>query len=342
MKALFVERPGAPPALGVRDVPTPRPGAGEILVRVAACGMCRHDVAVMSGLLRRGVRHDVVLGHEISGRVAEIGPDVKQIAAGDAVVAMLNRFCGNCARCSSGREYRCFEGEGIGHALDGGFAEYVKLPERCVVPVPPEIDLVDAALLACPVGVVVRAVEHVARLAAGDTVLVTGASGGLGVHAVQVAMHAGARVIAVSGSPEKAERLESEFGCETVLAGELDFSEIALALTEDQGVDAVIDTVGSPTFLSALRSLAQFGRMVLLGEVAGSRASFNLAELVFRDASLRASSGAGRPDVEAAIELAVSGSVRPVVSERFSLEQAGEAYERIQARETFGRVVLTP
>ena len=295
----------------------------------------------MSGLLRRGVRHDVILGHEISGRVAEIGPGVSEVAVGVPVVAMLNRSCGHCARCASGREYRCFEGEGIGHALDGGFAEYVKLPERCVVPLPSGLDLVDSALLACPIGVVVRAVNHVAQVAAGETVLITGASGGLGAHAVQVAMNAGARVIAVSGSPEKAAQLESQFACESVLAGELDFSEIAMALTEDQGVDVVIDTVGSSTFLSALHSVAQFGRVVLLGEITGSRASFNLAELVFRDASLLASSGAGRADVEAAIELVSSGSIGPV-SERFSLEQAGEAYERVQARETFGRLLLMP
>ncbi len=342
MKALFVERPGDPPDLIVRQLPTPAPGAGEVLVQVAACGMCRHDVAVMSGLLRRGVRAGVVLGHEISGLVAEVGPEVSQVAVGDPVVAMLNRSCGDCTRCASGLEYRCFEGAGIGHALDGGFAEYVKLPERCVVPVPSELDLVDAALLACPIGVVLRAVNQVAQTAAGETVLVTGGSGGLGVHAVQAAIHAGARVIAVSGSTEKAERLESDFGCETVLAGDLDFAEIAMALTGDEGVDVVIDTVGSSTFQSALRSVAQFGRVVLLGEVAGNRASFNLAELVFRDASLRASSGAGLSDVDAAVELAASRSVRPVVSERFSLEQAGEAYERMQARETFGRVVLTP
>ena len=342
MKALYVERPGDPPTLSVRDVPTPRPGEGEVLVEVAACGMCRHDVAVMSGLLRRGVRPDVVLGHEISGRVAEAGQGVTKVASGDPIVAMLNRFCGNCARCASGREYRCFEGAGLGHALDGGFAEYVKLPEQCVVPVPRELDLAEAALLACPIGVVVRAVNQVAQVIAGETVLVTGASGGLGMHAVQVAMNAGARVIAVSGSAEKAERLESQFGCESILAGELDFSEIAMALTGDEGVDVVIDTVGSSTFLSALRSLAQYGRIVLLGEVAGSRASFNLAELVFRDASLQASSGAGRQDIETAIELVSSGSLNPVVSERFPLEQAVEAYERLQARESFGRVVLTP
>ena len=341
MKALFVERPGDPPALSVRDIPTPRPGAGEVLVEVAACGMCRHDMAVMSGLLRRGVRHDVILGHEISGRIAELGPGATQAAVGDSVVAMLNRFCGECARCASGREYRCFEGAGVGHALNGGFAEFVTLPENCIVKVPPGVDIVEAALLACPIGVVHRAVNQVAQIAAGETVLVTGASGGLGVHAIQAAAYAGARVIAVTGSSEKAEQLEARFGCESVLTGEVDFSEIVVALTEDQGVDVVIDTVGSPTFLSALRSLAQFGRMVLLGEVAGSRASFNLAELVFRDASLRASSGAGRSDVETAIELVAVGNLRPVVSERYSLEQAAEAYAKMRARETFGRVVLT-
>ena len=342
MKALFVQRAGDPPVLCVRDVPTPKPGPSEVLVEVTACGMCRHDVAVMSGILRRGVRQDVILGHEISGLVAEVGLDVTRLSVGDPVVTMLNRYCGSCVRCTTGRVYRCLNGAGLGHALNGGFSEFVKLPEHCVVPVPREIDLASAALLACPIGVAIRAVTDVAQVGTGDTVLVTGASGGLGVHAVQLAAHAGARVIAVSGSEEKAERLESQFACEPVLAGELDFSEIALALTEDEGVDVVIDTVGSSTFLSALRSLAQYGRMVLLGEVAGKRVEFNLAELVFRDASIKASSGAGKSDVENAIELVLADSMRPVVSDQFSLEEAGEAYARMQARETFGRVILTP
>ena len=342
MKALILEGAGDKPRLAVKEVPTPTADRGKVIVEVAACGLCHHDVAVMGGTLRRGVREGVILGHEISGRVTETGPDVQGVSIGDRVVATLTQFCGQCDRCAAGQEYRCRNGAGIGHGINGGFAEYVLLPESSVVLVPESIELRDAVVLACPLGVAFGAVHKVAEVREGETVMVTGASGGLGVHAVQLAKRAGARVLAITGSPEKAERLEAEFGCEPILADELDFAEIALALTEDQGVDVVIDTVGSATFRSALRSMGQFGRMVLLGEVAGGRVELNLAEIIFRDATVKASSGANRNDIASAIELVENGGIRPFVTGQFALEEAAEAYQMMRARETFGRVVLTP
>ena len=156
----------------------------------------------------------------------------------------------------------------------------------------------DAALLGCPIGVALRAVRDVARVQPGETALITGAGGGLGVHAAQIAAALGARTLAVTGSPEKIDLLENAAPCEVVLSDpELDFSEIALALTEDVGVDVAIDTVGSATFRSALRSLAQYGRMTLLGEIAGERVSLNLAEILFRDATITSSTGANPSDI---------------------------------------------
>ena len=342
MKALFVKQPGPTPEFEVRDVETPEAGPNDVVIKVHAAGLCGHDIAIMTGLLRRGVDHSVILGHEISGTIAQLGSDVTGLSEGDAVVASLTASCGTCDRCRSGLDYRCRNGTGVGHGINGGFAEYVRLPATSVTVLPANLDLTGAALIACPIGVCVRAAKSVARISAGETALVTGAGGGLGVHAVQVAGALGAQVFAATSSPEKLDALDRFAPGGSILGGELDFSELVLAFTEDQGADVVIDTVGSATFRSAIRSLSQYGRMVLLGEVEGNRTTLNLTDIMFRDAAIYGSTGASRPDIETAIAMVASGTVEPVVHAAMPLEDAGEAVRQVTSRQVTGRIALTP
>ena len=346
MRALMVEQTGRPPKLAVRDVPVPTPGPGEALVKVAACGFCHHDLLVMTGVLRRGISFErdggVILGHEISGTVADVGPGVKTVRPGDNVVSLLTNACGECQRCRQGREHRCLRGEGIGHGRNGGFAEYVVVSETSVVPIPAEADLTGAALYACPMGVALEAVRNVAAVQPGETVVVTGAGGGLGVHAIQAAVALGGRVLAVTTSPEKLGEFAA-LGAEEILhTEELDFSELVLALTEDEGADVIIDNVGSALFPSTLRSLAQYGRLVLLGEVAGRSVELNLAEIIFRDARLMGSSGVSRATVRQVAEMVAAGQMKPIVSRIVPLEAAAEAAEALSNRSVLGRLALTP
>ena len=164
----------------------------------------------------------------------------------------------------------------------------------------------------------------------------------MGVHAVQIAAALGAQVFAATSSPEKLDALERFAPGGVMLGGELDFSELVLAFTEDEGVAAVIDTVGSATFESSMRSLAQYGRMVLLGEVEGGRARISLTDIMFRDAAIHGSTGASLPDIAAAISLVESGQVQPVIHATLPLEEAREAVRLVTDREALGRVVLTP
>ena len=342
MKALFLREPGPTPKFEIEDVPTPSPREGQVVVRVEAAGLCGHDIAIMTGLLTRGVDLGTILGHEISGRVAEAGPDVSDLSEGDPVVASLTAFCGQCDRCLAGVDYRCRFGRGVGHAANGGLAEFVRLPARSVTRLPDDMDMDGAALLACPVGVCVRAIKSVARLSAGETALVTGAGGGLGVHAVQVASALGAQVFAATYSPEKLDALEEFAPGGVILGGELDFSELVMAFTEDEGVNVIVDTVGAAVFRTAMRCLSQYGRMALLGEVEGSRAQISLTDIMFRDAAIYGSTGASLPDVATAIELASSGQVRPVIHARLPLEEASEAVRIVSDRQALGRIVLKP
>ncbi len=343
MKALVLKSGAEKPLLELRDVAIPEPGENDVLLRVAACGICYHDVAVVEGTLRRGIKPDVILGHEISGVVSAIGDAVTSVQPGDKVVAALTVFCGECIRCNAGNEYRCLYGRGFGHALDGGFAQYMSVPQSAVIAVPDSLDLIQASLLACPIGVAISAIEDSARLRSGETALVVGAGGGLGAHLAQVAAALGARVLAVTTSPEKLSALESLPGVDTILAdSELDFSEIVLALTEDSGADAVLNPVGSALFGSCVASMAQFGRMVVLGEIAGRAARFNLAELLFRDATVTGSTGASPRHIRGAIDLVASGAIKPILSQQFAFDEAQEAIERMRDGNTFGRVALIP
>ena len=342
MRALTLENPGKPSRLSVVDLPVPHPGPDEALVRVAACGFCHHDRLVMSGALRRGVRPGVVLGHEIAGVVEEVGAGVDRIRPGDRVVPLLTNACGHCDRCQTGREHRCRNGEGIGHGRNGGFAQFVAVSQHSLVRVPDSLELPPAALLACPAGVALQALTAV-EVSAGETVVITGAGGGLGIHAVQLAAALGARTLAVTSSPHKTPYL-SDYGADEVIeTGELDFAEIVMALTADEGADVVIDTVGAATLRSSVRCLTQYGRLALLGEVGGEGSLRGvIPEIVFRDAGLIGVSGVSGSTLERATALAAEGKLKPVLQEVMPLEEAGRAYELVESRAVLGRVALAP
>ena len=324
--------------------PTPAPAPGEVLLRVDACGFCHHDRLVMAGALRRGVTPGVILGHEIASTVVSAAAGVTDWQPGDRAVSLLTAACGQCDRCRAGREHRCRVGAGIGHGRDGGFAEYVALPASALVRIPEGMPAEQAALLACPAGVALNAV-NAADIAAGDTVVVTGAGGGLGVHAVQLAAQRGAQVIAATTSPAKTPLLES-LGAAPVIEidADTDLAAIVMALTDDAGADVVIDTVGPPVWPAALRCLGQYGRLALVGDVSGAATPVNLAELIFRDLRVMGIAGVSRDTLVQAVGLAAAGELRPILSQVLPLtaEGVGEAWLAVAERRVAGRVVLVP
>ncbi len=344
MSALAVREPGRPPRLAMVSKPVPDPAPGEALLRVDACGFCHHDLLVMSGVLRRGVAEGVTLGHEIAGTIVRVAPDLSDELIGTRAVSLLTAACGRCDRCRSGHEHRCAVGQGIGHGRDGGFAEYVTVPAFALAPVPDHVSAHEAALLACPAGVALNAVQS-AGITDGDTVVVTGAGGGLGVHALQIAVHRGAQAIAVTTSPGKVDQLEALGALAVIDASDLpDFSGFVNALTDDAGVAAVIDTVGPPLWPETLRCLGQFGRLVLLGDVSGQPVNLRMAEVIFRDARILGVSGVSLDMLRETVRLTADGHLRPVVAQTLPLTAEGvaEAWRLVSERGPLGRVVLTP
>jgi alcohol dehydrogenase, propanol-preferring len=263
MKALVLKELGGP--LMLEDVPMPQPGPGEVLVRVRACGLGLTLVWNRNGRGGGSGKLPRIIGHEVAGDVTEVGPYVAGFKSGDRVNVYYYLICGNCRWCDRGRDDLCEHQAGVvGRQIDGGLAEYVKLPARNLCHLPPEISYVDAAVTADAIATPVHVLRERAQLRAPDTVLVVGAGGGVGIHMVQMAKVLGAsQVIAVDINAEKL-ALAKQNGADAIINSlEVSFDAETLRLTEGRGVDVVVEMVGvSDTLERSLRSLGKGGRLV--------------------------------------------------------------------------------
>lgn len=261
MKSVRMIAPGTP--LEFQRIPIPSIGEKDILVRVRAAGICHSDAHYRAGRSRMG-RLPITLGHEVAGEVELIGPQVKNVKAGERVCLHYNISCGECDHCSAGNEQFCDTVRMIGHHVDGGYAEYVAVPERNAIHLPDEISFEEGATLMCASATALHAL-HKARLKAGETVAVFGV-GGLGLSAIQLAKASGAvKVFAVDIKTDKLE-LASEYGAVPVDASRVDAVEQIRELTKAKGVNVALELIGLPkTMAQAIESLGVMGRAVIVG-----------------------------------------------------------------------------
>ncbi len=345
MKAIVVDAPGGPEVLRVRSIPVPATRRNDLLIRVTACGVCFHEVVARNGTLKRGVRMPLVPGHEVAGVVEAVGPDVRDFKAGDRVATAQRRhICGRCRYCRSGRETSCAEREFLGDMdLNGGYAPLVAVGEDNVAHVPDGVGLDGASIAACAIGTELNAIRDVAKVQPGDTVLVTGAGGGLGVHGVQLARLSGGRVIALTTTEEKVGVIREAGAHEIVVArrGE-DFSEQVKKLTDGLGVDVAIDNVGSVLFEPTRRSLAMGARWVFVGQLTGDFVRLNPAQLFMRDITIQSAKSTSRRQLQDVLRLMSLGQVTPKISLTLPLEEAAHAHELLEAGASVGRILLRP
>ena len=345
MRAVVVRQTGGTDVLRIEDVDQPALGPRDVLIRVAACGVCTLDVVTRNGTYKQRVELPIIPGHEIAGTVAETGAEVRRFRVGNRV-ATTQRYhiCGACRFCRSGHETLCPERRFLGQqGLVGGYAEYVAVEEDNVALVPSGVSDEQAAIAACAIGTSLNAVRDVARVAIGERVMVTGAGGGLGVHAVQLARLAGAWVIAQTTSADKATLL-SEIGAHEVLVtarGE-DFSTRVRALTGGEGVDVLIDNVGTVLFTPMRRSLAVNGRWILVGQLTGGFVEFNPAQLFLRNQSMLSVHSTSRAQLEDSLALIARGEVRPVISGVHPLDEIASVHARMEQGGVPGRIVVRP
>ncbi|MBS7707965.1 alcohol dehydrogenase catalytic domain-containing protein [Chelatococcus asaccharovorans] len=345
MRAIVVRDPGAADALQLEDVPLPPIGTHDVLIEVEACGVCFHDVVVRNGTLKRGVQIPVIPGHEVSGRVRQVGAEVRLFKTGDRVTTVQrSHVCGQCRYCRTDRESACAERVMLGDVgLNGGYSEFVAVEEDNIALVPDEVPLDHAAIIACAIGTQLNAIRDVAEVRAGDRVLITGAGGGLGIHGVQIARFAGAEVIAVTTSPQKAEEIKRA-GAHHVIVAERggDFSADVRAITGSEGVDVAIDNVGSATFTSTRRSLGMGGRWIMVGQLSGEFVKLNPAQIFLQDLTIRSAKATSRRQLVDAIELVRRGAVKPMISASLPLDEAAHAHRLMESAAPTGRILLKP
>lgn len=345
MRAVIAERTGPPEVLRVAEIAAREPGSREIRIAVAACGVCFHDVVVRKGTYRRGVGMPVILGHEVAGTVERLGSDVRGLKHGDLVATTTySHVCGDCRHCRGGHETSCPERVFLGDAgLNGGYAELVCVDADAAQEIPPSITMEEASIVACTVGTELNAVREVGRVQLGERVLVTGAGGGLGLHGVQLCRLAGAFTIAVTSSEVKAARIR-EAGADEVIVAERggEFSGEIRRLTNGHGVDVAIDNVGGPVFKSVRRSMADDGRIVLVGQVSGDFIPINPAQLFLRNVSVLSAKGVSRAQFADALDLVARRRIKPVIEAVCRLEDAAHAHRRVEAGLSSGRLVLSP
>jgi NADPH:quinone reductase-like Zn-dependent oxidoreductase len=341
MQAIVLNGYGGIEQLVARSLPDPVPREGEVLVRVRACGVCYHDVMARQGHFPRTALPGVI-GHEMAGEVAALGPRSATFAVGERVAILMKDHCGHCTQCMRARDHLCEKGAGLhGEAVPGGYAEQVCVAERALVRIPDGVSFEQAAVVPCALGTAYHGLERVAAVRPGEAVLVAGASGGVGIHAVQVVRMLGARAIAVTTSAAKRAFLLEHGADDVIVSPELDFAAQARHLTGGVGVDAVFNIVGQMAWAAALKSMAVGARHVFVGNLNAAPVSLRPAHAILKEMAFLGTDGVTRAEVRTLLELVRLGRLKPVVGGSLPLARAAEAHRAMESREACGRLVLT-
>jgi len=355
----------APGNLQIEQIPIPEPKAGEVLVKVHACGVCHTDLHVIKAEV--AFPTPAVLGHEISGTIVSLGPGVRGPAPGTPVACAFIMPCGFCHYCSVGRDDLCdnffamnrlrgtlYDGTSRLRRTDGttvamysmaGLAEYAVVPATDVFPLPASLPVPESAILGCAVFTAYGAVRHAADLRGGERVAVV-AAGGVGMNVVQIARAFGAsQVIAVDVRDDKLEIARQQGATDVINSRTTDVGKRVQELTDGAGVDVAFEVLGRPeTFMQAFEIIRDGGRMVAVGIAAGQTAAeIGITRLVRRGLRVIGSYGARtRADMPEIIRLVAGGLLRPdtMVTQRFPLAEADKAYQMLSRGEIVGRAIV--
>jgi alcohol dehydrogenase len=336
MKAVVLHEHGAGGLRYETDFPDPAPGTGDVVVRVRAAALNYHDVFTRRGMPGIRVPMPAIMGLDVAGEIAVLGPGVTGWRVGDRVLGdPINRV----------------EGGLVGETVHGGLAEYCRLRAHQLVAIPDGIAFEQAAALPCAYGTARRMMHTKGRVAAGEKVLILGASGGVGVCCVQLAKLAGATVIAATSSSEKASRLRALGADHTIDTAEEDFVEAIYRLCgkparrgagSDRGVDVVVNYTGGDTWTKSLRILRVGGRLLTCGATAGYDPREDIRYIWTFELQILGSNGWAREDISALLEMVQAGRLKAVIDATYPLERAAEALERLENRQVFGKLVITP
>jgi len=342
MKAVVLEQPGEAEQLVYKDVPKPQlEDPHHVLVQIKACGVAYRDI-----IERRGghplLQTPIIQGHEFSGEIVEVGSAVRRWQVGDRVINRYTDSCGSCDECVGGDERRCIQlTQMYGLVTNGGYADYALVNERGLERLHDDVSYEEGACIMSAVAVAYHNIVNRIEVRPGETVLVTGASGGVGLAALQVLKLIGATAWAVTSSEDKVEVLK-EMGADHVIVNDGASIHKAVRSILPQGVDAAVDCVGSATLGSVLKSMKRIGRVAVIGTISPEPLSLKLGSLVVNGLTVKGSDGNTRQAIRESMALVAAGKLSIRIDRKLPLAQAAEAHRMLENRQAVGRILLAP
>ena len=334
MKCVIKDRPE--PGIWIKETSTPRPRPGELLVRVKRASLCGSDIGLydFSPAYAGFANLPIIPGHEFAGEVAEAGEGTTKFKVGERVVAESILPCGNCKLCLNGQPNLCINFKIFGVHTNGGFSEYVSIPEKLLHPLKSNLSFEQAAVIE-PLSVCCHAVHDVARIQSTEAVLVIG-PGPIGLLAAQVARATGCEDVTVSGIDVDEVRLSIArgLGFKAINASKEDLKKIVLS-THEVGVDVVIVAAGSGAALTEACALVRKGGRILNIAIYPNPVELTVTKLVRGEVALLGTFASTWNNYENAMELAVTHkvSIEPLVTHRYPIGEALEAFEKAKAKE---------
>jgi NADPH:quinone reductase-like Zn-dependent oxidoreductase len=340
MKAVRIHEFGGPEVLRCEEIPDPQPREDQVLIRIKACALNHLDIWARKGL--PGVTLPHILGSDIAGEIVAVGEYVTSFKPGQRVLLAPMHFCNHCAKCVAGLQNLCREFTVLGNGVDGGYCELIAVPAVNVIPIPDRLDFDQAA----SVPLVFLTAWHMlvgrAGIRLGQTVLVLGAGSGVGIAAIQIAKLFHARVITTAGDEKKLEKgraLGADYGINHY---QQKISQEVRKITNKEGVDIVVEHVGTATWDESMKSLKPGGTIVTCGATTGHNAAFDLRFLFSRQLNFLGSYMGTMGELHDVLSHVFAGRVKPVVDRAFPLRDARAAHEYMEASQMFGKVVLIP
>ena len=323
---------GGPDVIRLEQVSVPEPGPGEVRVRIRAVALNHLDLWVRRGGPAFKLEYPHRLGSDIVG----------ELDSGQKVVVQPGLSCMKCAACLAGHDNLCRWYRILGENAQGGYAEYIVVPEVNIAPYPERLTWAQAAASILTNLTAWQMLVHKGQVAPGDTVLVQGAGSGIGVAAIQIAKLFGAHVIATAGSEDKVKRALALGADHAINYTTGDFVAESRRLTSKRGVDLVIEHVGGEVFEKSIKAVRNGGRIVTCGATAGFHPAIDLRHIFFRQVEVLGSTMGSKADLLAVLGHVAAGRIHPVVHEVLPLERAADAHRLLEERRAFGKVVLEP
>ncbi len=340
MRAITIPEHGGRDVLTyVTDFPTPVPGPGEVLVKVAATGLNHVDLVVRRGYPGISIPLPHIPGGDIAGVVDELGDGVTGVKAGTRAVVYPLVACGECPLCNEGKPNLCLNWKYFGLHLKGGYAEYVVVPAHNVIPLPDGVSFEEAAAIPVAGLTAFHALKTVGNLQPGQTFFIWGGAGGLGTMAIQIAKQLGATVLATGSMPGRLELMKS-LGADVVFNRLTDDVAAGVRKVAPAGMDLIIDFVGPETFPTSFDLLKKGGQMLLCGIITGREATVSLHMTYLRHLSIKGLYLGTKEEMVELVDWVAQKKVKPILTNTLSLADAAEAQRMLEAGEVIGKLVL--